>query len=44
MRRLVKTAEEGKARYGVKDQLLLVCDARCGMVREERRDKIEKVT
>lgn len=44
MRRVVKKTEEGKARYEVKDQLLLVCDARCGVVNEERRDKIEKVT
>ena len=44
MRRVVKKTEEGKARYEVKDQLLLVCDARCGVVNEERSDKIEKVT
>ena len=35
----VQTTEEGKARYELKDRLLLVCDAICGMVREQGRDK-----
>jgi hypothetical protein len=38
-----KTTEEGKARYEVKVQFLIVCVDRFGMVREERRDKREKV-